>query len=331
MASSSRPVNPHLTDANLRPFSLPGFSPTDYLNSTLPSFKSTKQQQPAPSLSAIAAQAQSQVSSLNAQTSRLSTTLTNLTDDILRTSSRLAYEVELLRGEALALADSLSSRGDFSQFISRFVSGGLKLPNEPTESPNSPSKERQESEGFGSLSTSTAEPEALPRLRTLLHVRAQLQIVIQRFNQALSFSFPPSLLATATSSLISLNPPNQDPDLESKGQAGLSRLKQEISSLAADADGLGGGFERARELIAELRDLCTIWKGTGEEAARLKWVDSLDQMIDDEVRKTEESRKKGAVGRSKTQRDASAVRSGGELSGTGPGFLRRLREEIYMD
>ncbi len=340
MTSSSRPVNPHITDPSLRPFLAPDFSPTDYLNSTLPSSTSTKQQQATPSLSIVASQTQSHISTLNAQTSRLSATLTGLTDDILRTSSRLAYEVELLRGEALSLADSLSSRGDLNESILRFVPDGLEPPSQSSEAPISESRTSHVPPQAPTLQlrsqdpipdTSAREPEVLPRLRTLLHVRAQLQSVIQRFNLALSFPFPPSLLTTTTSSLISVNPPNQDPDLESKGQSALSPLKQEVLDLLADVEGRGGGIERAKERIADLRDLCVIWKGTGEERARLKWIDGLEQLVDDEVRKKAEGKRRVGGVRPEVKRDTSAVRGISDASGSGPGFLRRLREEIYME
>ena len=332
--------NVHLTDTSLRPFLSPVFSPSDYLNSTLPSSTTAKQQQTPLSLSTTASQTQSHVSSLNAQSSRLSATLTGLTDDILRTSSRLAYEVELLRGEALSLVDSLSSRGDLTGSILQFVPDGLDQPARLSKAPSSPTmlKDANQELAFqqhpsrDNLPDSlTREPEALPRLRTLLHVRKQLQTVIQRFNLALSFPLPPSLLTTTTSSLISINPPNQDPDLESKGQLALSRIKQEVLDLLTDAEGRGGGLERSRQRIADLRELCIIWKGTGEEKARLRWIDNLEQTVDDEVKRKEEGKRKGNAVRPEVKRDASAIRGTNDASGSGPGFLRRLREEIYME
>lgn len=343
MTTSSRPSNPYLTDPSLSRFLSSTFSATDYLNSTLPPLETTRQQKAAPSLSTIVSQTQSQVSALNAQTSRLSATLTSLTDEILRTSSRLAYEVELLRGEALSLADTLSSKGDLNEDILKFVPTGLNPRDPPSEAPDSPVGTRHASQGFNPSQSSSQpqsedrnpgpiirEPEALPRLRTLLHVRAQLQTVIQRFNLALSFPLPPSLLSTSTSSLISVNPPNQDHDLESKGQAALARLKQEVTDLLVDAEGRGGGAERARARVAELRELCAIWKGTGEEKARTKWVDGLEQMVDDDVRRKEESKRKGEGGvKPDLRKDTSTIKATSDASG--PGFLRRLREEIYME
>ena len=101
--------------------------------------------------------------------------------------------------------------------------------------------------------------------------------------------------------------------------------------LQADADGRGSGIERARERIAELRDLCIIWKGTGEERARLKWIESLEQMVNDEFRKKEEGNMKSGAPRSEGKRDNSTVRNTADAGGSGPGFLRRLRDEIYME
>lgn len=346
MTNKSSIVNPHLTDSNLRPFLSPTFSPIDYLNATLPSSLTVKQQQGPSSLSNIASQTQSHISTINAQTTRLSTTLTDLTDDILRTSSRLAYEVELLRGEALTLADSLSPRGDLHDSIVKFVPDGLVNVQKPAISPSAPShpiwgsqeqappEDRTtqfQDQSQAPQPNSTQEPEALPHLRTLLHVRAQLQTVIQRFNLALSFPFPPSLLTSTTSSLISVNPPKPDPDLERKGQNALSRLRQEVMDLLADAEGRGGGVERAKSRVQELREICMIWKGTGEEKARLKWVDGLEDMVDDEFQKREEATRKAGPGKQEQRRENSTARNPKDAGGGGPGFLSRLRGEMYLE
>ena len=101
--------------------------------------------------------------------------------------------------------------------------------------------------------------------------------------------------------------------------------------LIADTEGRGGGLERARERVRELREVCEVWKGTGEERARGKWVEGLEGMVDEEERRREKRVPAQGLGR----REGSAVRSlvGVEpevRSGT-PGFLRRLRDEIYME
>lgn len=315
MTVSPQSSNPHLKDANIRPFLSAGFSPVDYLNNTLPSSATNKSQ----SLSAIASQTQSHISALNAQTSRLSSTLTSLTDDILRAGSRLAYEVELLQGEAVSLAETLSSNGDLHESILKFVPTGL----ETTDVPPTPSKAKP-APGDGTVAR-PGEPPALPQLRTLLHVRRQLQATIAQFNLALSFTLPPSLLASATSSLISVVPPTTDPDAEAKGQASLSRLRSELSDFLQ-----AGDVEKAKQRVAELRDVCIIWKGTSEEKARRKWVDGLEGLIEEDLERRQElDRRKGGFAASRQEQ--STPKPGVETSSSGPGFLRRLRDEIYME
>lgn len=174
--------------------------------------------------------------------------------------------------------------------------------------------------------SSPLEPPSLPRLRTLLHVRTQLQRCISQFNLALTIPFPPSLLSPANPIVSSTDAEAQ----EAKGQAALARIKQEIFDLLADREGRGGGVERARERVRELREVVGVWKGTGEERARGRWVEGLEGMVDEERR---ERRVPAAQGQGR--REGSAVRGfvGVEpevRSGT-PGFLRRLRDEIYMD
>jgi len=96
-------------------------------------------------------------------------------------------------------------------------------------------------------------------------------------------------------------------------------------------EGRGGGADRARERVGELREICEIWKGTGEVKARLKWVEGLEALVDDEIQKKEEGRKKGVGGRQEVRRETSTVRGQSDGGGSGPGFLRRLREEIYLE
>lgn len=88
-----------------------------------------------------------------------------------------------------------------------------------------------------------------------------------------------------------------------------------------------GDVAGARARVRELRDVCEVWKGTGEERARGKWVDTLEGIVEER-----EGRGKGSVRPGTVKRDASAIR-GVETSGSvaGPGFLRRLRDEIYME
>ena len=326
------PPTTHTSDPLLQPFLAPSYSPVTYLNSTLPSLPPPTSK---PSLAALTSQTQSQISALSAQTARLSTALTALTDDILRCSSRLAYEVELLRGEAGSLVEALEDEeSELGAAIRKFV----------PPPPSSTAAEKDQN---------AADPttETLHSLKTLLHVKARLQQTTQIFNSALNFPLPPSLFASTASSLISINPPeNADAGAEERGQAALSNLRREIGGLLAldnTSRGPGSrdeeeGIKKARERIAELRETVSVWKGTGEEKARAKVVDGLEAMVDEAA---EKRRKRdtamGASGRGQggasrpvmavqeEGRSASASAGGGK--GGFLGGLQRLREEIYMD
>jgi len=132
--------------------------------------------------------------------------------------------------------------------------------------------------------------------------------------------------------LITVAPPNQDPDLENKGQAALSRLKQEVVDMLER-----GETENAQMRVAELKDVCVIWKGTGEERARGRWVDGLEGIVEDEIMKKEQGRRRGGGGQQgpAVTREGSAMRGVADTDpgrgGTPTGFLRRLRDEIYME
>ena len=83
-----------------------------------------------------------------------------------------------------------------------------------------------------------------------------------------------------------------------------------------------------------MRKLCAVWKGTAEEKSRERLVDGLDQIVEDESRKT----------RGEGRRHVGTPSSGidyryGDLSkGTQPesgqGFinnLKRIKGEFYLE
>lgn len=94
-----------------------------------------------------------------------------------------------------------------------------------------------------------------------------------------------------------------------------------------------GEIENARARVAELRDVCVIWKGTGEERARGRWVDGLEVLVEEDIRKREEGRRRagGTAVRRETSREKTLGDADLGRSGTPTGFLRRLRDEIYME
>lgn len=143
---------------------------------------------------------------------------------------------------------------------------------------------------------------------------------------------PPSLLSPS-SALVAISAP-VDPALEERGQAACSQIRQEISALLPEGDGLEewkDGVERAVERVRELRECLGLWKGTGEEKARKKFVDGLEKMVEERTRTqigaADENVTSGQANE-ETKADVKAMPS------RGPGLLRnlqRLREEIYME
>lgn len=97
-------------------------------------------------------------------------------------------------------------------------------------------------------------------------------------------------------------------------------------------------------MVQELRACVEVWKDTGEEQARGKFVEELEEMVEEERRKnragnaTKETMKISSQPSGNalagTSRDIPALSSRNTDTHSGPGFLRnlqRLRDEIYME
>ncbi|EGO56600.1 hypothetical protein NEUTE1DRAFT_65269 [Neurospora tetrasperma FGSC 2508] len=337
----TQPKSAHVADPFLHDFLGPSFDAAAYLNAKLPPLQTSAGSSSSSSsssllasrsavnqgtttaaaavpLSEVSLQAQSVLSQLNAHTTRLTNTLTQLTDDILRSGSRLAYEVELLRGETLSLAETLTE--GLQEDVAKFVPSGISIPEAPAPTPapaTTPASSQQQQqqqhqqppqpETPAEVSAATAEeeepqePPHITQLRTLTLVRSRLDSVIQTFGSAIDFVFPPSEIS-AVSSFLSVSapaPPDSfvsgfggDPDsvasTEEKGQKVLRALRDEISSLLEsnqdknndDNDAIKG-IEEAAKRVGELKELVKVWKGTAEERGRLKFVEGLARMVEE--------------------------------------------------
>ncbi|KAI9756008.1 MAG: hypothetical protein M4579_004053 [Chaenotheca gracillima] len=322
-------VSSHLSDPNLRPFLEPSFDPTDFLNASLPPL-SLAQSQPrghrasatAVPLAEVSASTQTLLSSLSAQTSRLSNTLTQLTDEILRSGARLAYEVEVLRGETLGLSEALTEglRDD----VEKFVPGGLSVT--ATEGAKSPARRRSsvKSRELNETHTHAQDPSEaivppyLKQLRTLSLVRDRLDTVIKVFGEALEWTIPPSEVSI-TSSFISVSAPepgSESHSREEKGREASNKLREEVANLLSRGDDDIQGLEAATERVARLRELATVWKGTAEEKARLKYVESLVKMLEERQRSLEQSEeRRRRQGRGASGQRASSARGEDHKSG----------------
>jgi hypothetical protein len=328
----------HVSDPALAPFLQPQFDPAEYLNATLPalSLSSPLSRPPKSGTSAPLAQLSSQtqdlLSQLNAQTTRLSAVLTQLTDDILRSGGRLAYQVEVLRGETTGLADALEH--GLKSDIQKFLPGGLSLSDEPTDDDaESPAAvphgitDETSTKAAPLPEQDDTTPEYISDLRTLTTVRSRLETVIKVFGEAMHWTIPPSDISIA-SSLISVSAPEPGSDhasREQKGKEFAASLRSEIADLiTGDPE---TGMEKAETRIQALRDLAHVWKGTAEEKARTKFVEGLVKLAEDKYKEVEREKEKtrdrgeprsGSVAKQPQPQPPSQQQRGG-------GFLENLQ------
>lgn len=291
---SVQPKSPHVADPFLQSFLSPTFDPAEYLNASLPPLdsQSTTSISRAPDgavpLSDLSSQAQTQLSQLNAHTTRLTNILTQLTDDILRSGSRLAYEVELLRGETLGLSEALSEglHDDIIKFVPEGIptkmdgktSTALTDAQKRASTVITPSDNPDPSSGGD-----TSGPPYISQLRTLTLVRSRLDLVVKTFGEAMEFVFPPSELSVSSSFLsVSAPEPGQEAhSTEEKGQQVLKNLREEIADILIKSGDPIEGIEKAARRIEELKELGIVWKGTAEEKGRTKFIDSLVKTVED--------------------------------------------------
>jgi hypothetical protein len=301
VAEDTAPKSSHVSDPALAPFLQASFDPAEYLNATLPllSLSGRPVKSTSASLADLSSQTQDLLAQLNAQTTRLSATLTQLTDDILRSGGRLAYEVEVLRGETIGLTDTL--KDGLKEDITKFLPGGLALEAEAeAQEPSSrrPSEVAQQDSDAAEAPQDTAQqqqpadttPEYITSLRTLTTVRSRLENVIKVFGEAMHWTIPPSDVSLG-SSLISVSAPEPGSDnasLEQRGKEFASALRSEIADLITGDPEEGPAKAEAR--IQALRDLAVVWKGTAEEKARGKFVEGLIKVAEDKQKEIEKER-----------------------------------------
>ncbi|KAL2135233.1 hypothetical protein VTI74DRAFT_9325 [Chaetomium olivicolor] len=343
---AKRPLQPqsqHVADPFLQDFLNPSFDAASYLNASLPPLQTSSRasgiqggSQGAVPLAELSVQAQSLLSQLNAHTTRLTNTLTDLTNDILRSGGRLAYEVELLRGETLGLAETLNE--GLEEDIAKFVPGGIRQsitePKSTSDShgassshqrrmsilaaPPPPAPEPSSVDATTAAASETPapdEPPSIAQLRTLALVRSRLDSVIKTFGDAMEFVFPPSEVSVS-SSFLSVSAPDaggENHSTEEKGQQVLQSLRDEISRLLNNSQDPIKGIEDAAHRIEQLKELAMVWKGTAEEKGRTKFIEGLAKMVEDRhrelLKEVEQSNRRGEL---KPQAEASAVKAAAE-------------------
>ena len=322
-----QPKSSHTSDEFLQDFLNPSFDAAAYLNGKLPPLAprqaSTHASSRAVPLAELSAQAQTLLSQVNAQTTRLSNTLTQLADDILRSGSRLAYEVELLRGETVSLSETLHD--GLQEDVKVFVPGGLDASDETGKKETKDTEETADGDADANdtdaakAGANTNDPEYIRQLQTLTIVRARLESVIKTFGDAMDFAFPPSEVSVS-SSFLSVSAPDpsgsDQQSSEDKGQQVLRKLRDEISNLLSRSDDPVQGIEKAANRIEELKTLTGVWKGTAEEKGRNKFIESLAKMVEDRHRDLlnqmeQRDRRQGKPGATNASGNESQARRGG--------------------
>jgi hypothetical protein len=322
-------------DSSIQDFTETTFDPVSFLNDALPALSLSDQVRSKDlSIQLVSTQTQALITKLNAQNIRFASALSQLTDEILRSGSRLAYEVEVLRGDANALHESLTDT--LQESIQKFT----------LDSTSADGKDASATEEQPNRLAHDSDPEFISQLRMLGQVKGRLEQVINVFGEAMQWPLPPSELSL-TSSLISVSAPepgSEGHSREEKGKEFAKKVRMEIVELLSNTAG-GPDIEAATSKITALRSLSAVWKGTAEERARNKFVDSLSKLVEDKRRQLE-ARSLSQVPRAA---DAAAQRSSstpgrpstgsarerpGNESSAGSGLFRnlqRLRDEIYLD
>ncbi|KAM3559978.1 hypothetical protein ARSEF4850_003872 [Beauveria asiatica] len=329
-----KPKSIHTSDDFVQDFLEPSFDPAAFLNAKLPPLapKSSSSSSAAAAMPAgavpladLTQQANALLSQLSAQTTRLSSTLTQLTDDILRSGSRLAYQVELLRGETLSLNETLHEK--LQEDIAKFLPDGIqgKQDEKGNESVAGEKGQDEERKDKANEAGASNEPTCVQQLRTLTLVRSRLEDVVKIFGDAMDFGFPPSEVSVS-SSFLSVSAPEPGSDQQSseaKGQQNLKKLRDEISSLLRpDRDGGAdpiAGIERAANRIEELKTLNAVWRGTAEEKGRSRFIESLAKMVEDRhkelMREMEQQQQQRGASPAKKTGDGMVRRTGSPALG----------------
>lgn len=317
----------------LMKFGQPNFDPVDFLNDALPSLGLSSQPQTskvsrASQIQGAASESLALLSGLNTINIRSSSELTSLTDEIIRSGNRLAYEVEVLRGDVNGFHELLTE--SLQDDIAQFVKDGGILQAQRASHP------RASGDDVLQIPTPKDEPDFMARLRLLGQVRERLESVVTVFGEAMKWPVPPSEVSGA--SLISVSAPElgiQSTVEDDKAHEILNQIRAE----AIDTMESGGptGLEAASQKVEEYRQLALLWKGTGEEKARLRFVESLVKVVEDRRRAfeaREASRNARSDGSARSNSAMGRNPKGANESGAAAGLFRnlqRLKDDLYLE
>lgn len=316
-----------MSDPVLAPLASARFSAVDYLNEVLTPINLSSQTSSSKTnrtsqLQSASSDIQALLSKLNTHNIRSSSELTSLTDEILRSGSRLAYEVELLRGDVNSFYDVLTDalKEDIQHFVREEIASLQGDNGEQAAQPVEANK--------------TDDPAFISQLRRLSQVKARLETVIALFGEAMKWPVPPSEVSS-TSALISVSAPElgmQTTAEDDQAREATKKIRVEIQDLLESDGGGAGGLEAASKRLDEYKQLSTIWKGTSEDRARARFIEGLNRLVDDRARNLES---RGMNQRSRTDSPhRSSSQQGRPARQDGGGLFRglaRLKDELYLE
>lgn len=312
--STSIPSQSSLTsDPLLSAFLSPDFSPSDYLNRNLPQlsvngsaslglFSQNKDEGPLP-LANVHSKANSLLSTLDANLNRSQTTLTTLTDDILRATPRLGYEVEVLRSDVISLAENLTSPTTLATIV------GLTHEDQHTNGGD-------QENGSSIEGSSKGKPDVLKKLETLVKVRGHLEEVIKIFGEAMDWT-----LSTPNSTSTTLGDPSSNsstlqpfqPVVRSttpNSMSGSAKIEQDVSYLITNNE-----LDKATAKVEELVKLCAVWKDTAEYTTRMQFLEGLKWKIIEAGKGVEETYDEDVSTQGRGENGSSGDGNNGGLGG----------------
>lgn len=317
-------------------FEQPNFDPIQYLNDILPAITLTSQpstnakQSRTALLQTTSTETQTILSKINTHSVRSSSELTGLTDEILRSGNRLAYEVEVLRSDANSFYDLLTDalKDDIAQFVTEYAESAGEVNTDI-------SGQIEGSAPAGKDVKTDRDPEFIRQLRSLGLMKARLEAVINVFGEALKWPIPPSDVSMAT--LISASAPElgvANSAEDDRAREYTRQLRNEITLLLDSDGGSYAGLDAATKKVDEFKSLAEVWKGTAEEKARTRVVESLMKIIDDRKRLLDARSAPSRPSTENTIRSNLPGRAGRIVEGssnTAAGFFRKLRDDIYLE
>jgi hypothetical protein len=240
----------------------------------------------------------------------------------------------VLRGDVNGLHELLSEslRQDIKLFVGDQVAAGHIEPSSNGDGPTL--------EGVGEtqdVNVLNYDPDFMIQLRMLGKVKARLEAVITIFGEAMKWPMPPSDMS---SSLISVSAPElgiQYTEEDDKAREVLKGIRAEITDLLNSASGGFAGLEAASQRAEEYRLLAQLWKGTGEEKARIKFVETLIKLVEDRRKALEAQRASREARADGSQRPSSAMgrlsKASNEVGGAAGLFrnLQRLKDDLYLE